>query len=186
MRRLPVLSFLLVLFCEQTSAQEVHILLFDTEGVELANSGFVSGIQEYWYGLRDEIDPVRDAVCFFGEFGDVGDFGSTEIRRFGTEALNNLFGSDSLISPVVGTSPAEDTWKENLANMAGQLPQKGTSYSVTLISLNGQGEDADLRRMILQKLAVILNRTNRSGARMKEDSWMFFDPITKQVDDVWK
>ena len=172
-------------FLAKAEAQAVHILLFDTEDIELAYTSCAPGIRDHWHQLLDKIDKDKDAVCFFTEFDDVGDFDSNEVLRLGIGPLEELFCSDSLASPVAGARPATENWLNKLATVTRYFPAAGASYSVTLISLHGQGEGLDLRKDLLARLAVIWNRTTSEGELLEEDAWTIFHPITMQVNDVW-
>ena len=174
---------LLALYCAKANGQVMHIVLFDTEGVESLDVQTAPLMADFWLIRRKNVDSSRDGVCFFTEFDDAGDFDNRAIRRFGLESLDALFGSDSLSTPVSGTHLQMDFWLAQLAGMTSRFSVGIESYDVTLVSLNGRGTD---ERSLMKRLAVILGRTTTEGLPFNVDSWTLYDPKTKQVDDVWK
>ena len=174
---------LLALYCAKANGQVMHIVLFDTEGVESLDLQTAPMMADFWLFRRKKVDSSRDGLCFFTEFDDAGDFDNRAIRRFGLESLDALFGSDSLSTPVSGANLQMDFWLAQLAGMTSRFPGGVESYDVTLVSLNGRGAD---ERSLMKRLAVILGRTTNDGSPFEVDSWTLYDPKTKQVDDVWK
>lgn len=174
---------LLALYCAKANGQVMHIVLFDTEGVESLDVQTAPMMADFWLVRRKKVDSSRDGACFFTEFDDAGDFDNPAIHRFGLESLDALFGSDSLSTPVSGARLQTDFWLEQLAGMTSRFRDGVESYDVTLVSLNRRGAD---ERSLMKRLAVILGRTTNEGLPFNVDSWTLYDPKTKQVDDVWK
>ena len=174
---------LLALYCAKANGQVMHIVLFDTEGVESLDLQTAPMMADFWLVRRKKVDSSRDGLCFFTEFDDAGDFDNPAIDRFGLESLDALFGSDSLSTPMSGARLQTDFWLAQLAGMTSRFPRGIESYDVTLVSLNGQGTD---ERSFMKRLAVILGRTTTEGLPFDVDSWTLYDPKTKQGDEVWK
>jgi hypothetical protein len=187
MRAITCVLFLLALGQLNLCAQTMHVLLFDTEGLEEVGDGVViKGVKQLWSQVEQGADMENDEFLFYAEFGDRGGFDSEVILRVTGRDLAALFESDSLMSPVSGTDPGERWWLEDLAVALPYAEGQIGPLSVTLITLNESNEYAADRRRLLHKLAVVLARTSRGGGQLHVDTWNFYNPLTNELTNVWE